>query len=216
MPISTYQRCRFVDFSVGTIFLRETNTLLSTASAMQISTIKYADLNDQRKIRDADLSISMSALHFIRSTIHWRGLLFGQLLETAPFNTTCKHNHARTLVAAATGTHLFRWICVCFGVSWFCVELEHIAAGHTTSTTTATLRSCTFTAARASTHARVDARANTHKHTKTHSTLFLDTHTTENVAVAGEVVRSAKPLLRNVCSASAFELQQNKNVAVAA
>ena len=46
MPISTYQRCRFVDFSVGTIFLRETNTLLSTASAMQISTIKSADLNE--------------------------------------------------------------------------------------------------------------------------------------------------------------------------
>ena len=131
-------------------FLRETNTLLSTASAMQISTIKYADLNDQRKIRDADLSISMSALHFIRSTIHWRGLLFGQLLETAPFNTTCKHNHARTLVAAATGTHLFRWIGVCFDVSWFCCELEHITAGRTISATTATLLSCTFTAARAS------------------------------------------------------------------
>ena len=69
------------------------------------------------------------------------------------------------------------FVCVCFGVSWFCVELEHIAAGHTTSTTTATLRSCTFTAARASTHARVDARANTHTNTPKHIPHFSLTHT---------------------------------------
>ena len=35
---------------------------------------------------------------------------FCQLLKTAPFNTTFKHNLARTLVAAAGGTQIFRWI----------------------------------------------------------------------------------------------------------
>ena len=33
-----------------------------------------------------------------------------QLLKSAPLNTTFKHNLARTLVAAARGTHIFRWI----------------------------------------------------------------------------------------------------------
>ena len=65
-----------MSISVSAYCIRSTNTLLAIASAMQISTIKYADLNDQRGIRDADLSISMSAHYSIRSTIHWRGWLF--------------------------------------------------------------------------------------------------------------------------------------------
>ena len=177
MPISTYQRCRFVDFSVGTIFLRETNTLLSTASAMQISTIKYADLNDQRKIRDADLSISMSALHFIRSTIHWRGLLFGQLLETAPFNTTCKHNHARTLVAAATGTHLFRCICVCVLVCLGFVSNLNTLPPDIQLLQPQRHYEVARSPRRARQHTRASTRARTHTNTPKHIPHFSLTHT---------------------------------------
>ncbi len=37
-------------------------------------------------------------------------VFFCQLLKTAPFNTTFKHNLARTFVAAARGTQIFLWI----------------------------------------------------------------------------------------------------------
>ena len=43
---------------------------------------------------------------FVRSA----RVAFCQLLQTAPFKTTFKHNLARTLVAAARGTQIFRWI----------------------------------------------------------------------------------------------------------
>ena len=42
--------------------------------------------------------------------VHSARVFVCQLLKTAPFNTTFKHNLARTLVAAARGTHIFRWI----------------------------------------------------------------------------------------------------------
>ena len=46
------------------------------------------------------------AVGIVRSAM----VAFCQLLKTAPFKTTFKHNLARTLVAAARGTQLFRWI----------------------------------------------------------------------------------------------------------
>ena len=63
--------------------------------------------------------------------------------------------------------------------------------------------------------ARVDARANTHKHTKTHSTLFLDTQL-KNVAVALEIVRFAKQLLRRVAPPQGSEVMRGTYIIILA
>ena len=112
--------------------------------------------------------------------------------------TTFKHILARTLVAAARGTSFFRWM---FNKEGFVSNLKTLPPDAQFPQPQRH-----YEVARSPRRARRRAREHTHKHTKTHSTLFLDTQL-KNVAVAVEIVRSAKPLLRKVCAASPLKLQ---------
>ena len=104
--------------------------------------------------------------------------------------TILKHNFDRTLVAAARGTSFCRWIS---GEVVFVSNLQTLPPDAQFSNHSDIMNLRVHRGARV-------------KHTKTHSTSFLNTQL-KNVAVPKGFVRSAKQLLRNMFAASPLKLQ---------
>ena len=94
-------------------------------------------------------------------------VLFCQLLKTAPFKTTVKHNLARTFVAEARGTHICLWIS---GEEGFVSNLKTLPPDAQFPQPRRH-----YSVARSPRRARARRRAREHTHTHTHTHKHTET-----------------------------------------